>query len=451
MDIIELLSVLSQCLDKTSVRRLGVIVPALLSMSGRVTMLGISRWTEGQGSYRTVQRFYNTSIPWGMVLWLFFRTYLYQAEQEYLLVGDESVVTKAGQETHGLDRFFSSIFGKPVKGLAFFTLSVVSIGERKSYPLQVEQVIRSDAEKAEIAQKKRGKANKKSSKPKGKPGRPKGRKNKNKRQIEWTPELSRVARMAAVLRKRMGSLCAIRYFVLDGHFGNNNVMQMVRQCLGLHLISKLRHDSALYFLYDGPQKPQGRKRIYGAKIDYQDIPIRYRVSSTIHNEVQTDIYQATMLHKSFADRLNVVIIVKINLRTQKRAHVVLFSSDLDLGYAQLVDFYRLRFQIEFNFRDAKQFWGFEDFMNVKQTPVNNAVGLAFFMVNLSALLVQRFRPACPNFGILDLKAHFRSRRFLSEALKLLPDSVDTVLLHDLLERISPLGAIHSHENASLAP
>lgn len=442
MDSMEQLSVLSQCLDKTSLSRLRVIVPALLSLSGRVTMLGISRWTEGKGSYRTVQRFYNTSIPWGMVLWLFFRTHLHQAAQAYLLVGDESVVTKAGKETHGLDRFFSSIFGKPVRGLAFFTLSVVSIGERKSYPLQVEQVVRSDAEKAEIAQKKRRKASKKSSKTKGKPGRPQGRKNKDKRQIEWTPELSRVARMAAVLLKRMGSSCLIRYFVLDGHFGNNNVMQMVRQWLGLHLISKLRHDSALYFLYDGAQKAKGRTRVYGAKLEYQNIPTRYRVSSTMHNEVQTDIYQATMLHKSFAEQLNVVIIVKTHLRTQKRAHVVLFSSDLDLGAEQLIDFYRLRFQIEFNFRDAKQFWGFEDFMNVKQTPVNNAVGLAFFMVNLSTLLVQHFRPAIPTFGILDLKAHFRSRRFITEALKLLPDSVDRVLLQDLLDGISPLGAIH---------
>ncbi|MBK8800021.1 MAG: transposase [Anaerolineales bacterium] len=39
----------------------------------------------------------------------------------------------------------------------------------------------------------------------------------------------------------------LTYLVLDGHFGNNNVCQMVQQSLGLHLISKLRHDSALYF------------------------------------------------------------------------------------------------------------------------------------------------------------------------------------------------------------
>ena len=117
MDIIALLQVLSQCLDETSIRRMSVIVLALLTMTGRITMLGLSRWAEKGGSYRTVQRFYNTAIPWGMALWLFFATYLYQAGSEYLLVGDESVVSKAGQKTYGLDRFFSSIFGKPIAGL----------------------------------------------------------------------------------------------------------------------------------------------------------------------------------------------------------------------------------------------------------------------------------------------------------------------------------------------
>lgn len=65
--------------------------------------------------------------------------------------------------------------------------------------------------------------------------------------------------------------------------------------------------------------------------------------------------------------LNVVIIAKTPLQTQARAHVILFSCDLELGYAPLADDYRLRFQIEFNFQDAKQCWGLEDFMNVTPT------------------------------------------------------------------------------------
>jgi hypothetical protein len=58
--------------------------------------------------------------------------------------------------------------------------------------------------------------------------------------------------------------------------------------------------------------------------------------------------------------LNVVIIVKTNMMTNERSHVILFSSDLSLPFEKLIDYYSLRFQIEFNFRDAKQFWGLED-------------------------------------------------------------------------------------------
>ena len=445
MSIIGLLQVLSQCLDCTSLRRLNVIVLALVTMTGRVTMLGISRWAEQGGSYRTIQRFYNSVIPWGMVLWLFFKAHLYRPGTEYLLVGDESVVTKAGKQTHGLERFFSSIFNKPVAGLAFFALSLVSVAERKSYPLQVEQVIRSEAEKAATKEKKTNKATKKSksSAHQGKCGRPKGSQNKDKRQIEWTAEIHRVKGMATTLLQRVNPLCPLRYFVLDGHFGNNHVMQMVRQSLSLHLISKLRNDSALYFLYGGPQNPVGRKRIYGAKVQYDRIPLNYLVQTSTQDGIQTDVYQAAMLHKSFADLLNVVIIVKTNLSTQKWAHVVLFSSDLDLAYDKLIDSYQLRFQIEFNFRDAKQFWGFEDFMNIKQTPVTNAVGLSFFMLLFSQRLLARFRPTIPDFSILDLKALFRARRYALETLKLLPGSVDPIVFDQVVDAMPSLGSIHS--------
>ena len=57
--------------------------------------------------------------------------------------------------------------------------------------------------------------------------------------------------------------------------------------------------------------------------------------------------------KCFPDLLNLVVIVKTKLATQQRAHVVLFSSELALEADKLILYYRLRFQIEFNFRDAK--------------------------------------------------------------------------------------------------
>lgn len=100
--------------------------------------------------------------------------------------------------------------------------------------------------------------------------------------------------------------------------------------------------------------------------------------STIDEDIKTDIYKATLLHKEFAQALNVVILVKTNLKTNTHSHVILFSSDLELSFEKIIDYYKLRFQIEFNFRDAKQFWGLEDFMNLSQTAVTNAAKTRIF-------------------------------------------------------------------------
>ena len=209
-------------------------------------MLGLSRWTEKGGSYRTVQRFFYTIIPWAQVFWTFFREPLLET---YLLAGDECVVTKAGKQTHGLDYFFSSLRQKAVPGLSFFTLSLVSTRQRRSYPICVEQMIRTEEEKAASKAKKEAKQAKPAH-PKRKPGRPKGSRNKNKAEVMLNPELQRIQKMLQSFLNTIQGTLHLTYLVLDGHFGNHPAFHMVRQCQ-LHLISKLRHDAALHFAYTG--------------------------------------------------------------------------------------------------------------------------------------------------------------------------------------------------------
>lgn len=446
-DIIALLACLDQCVDKTTVRQLNRIIVAMLTMTGRVTMLGLSRWTAKGGSYRTIQRLFGKSLPWLQMSWLFVRHHLLNSDDEFLLAGDETVVTKAGKQTYGLDRFFSSIYGKPVPGLAFFALSLVSVQARKSYPLLVEQRVRSEVEKEAVRKKKRRKQKRAKEGTRGKPGRPKGSKSKDKTQVEWTPELRFVQGLLQRVMTLVTGFCSVSYLVLDGHFGNNNALQMVLQATSLHLVSKLRNNAALYFIYDGPQKQCGPRRRYGAKIDYQAIPEKYRKATYQAEEIQTDIYQATMLHKCFAVPLNVVIIVKTNLVSGARGHVVLFSDDLDLDYDKLIDYYQLRFQIEFNFRDAKQFWGLEDFMNIKETPITNAVCLSFFMVNLSHVLLQQLRQTDADAGVLDLKGFFRGRRYAIETLNLLPEPPSSFISDQIVRIVTALGSIHRRSDA----
>jgi len=65
-----------------------------------------------------------------MLFWVFFRQHVSCPQDVYLLAGDEVVVTKTGKTTHSLERFFSSLYGKPVPGIAFFALSLVSVQTR---------------------------------------------------------------------------------------------------------------------------------------------------------------------------------------------------------------------------------------------------------------------------------------------------------------------------------
>ena len=167
--------------------------------------------------------------------------------------------------------------------------------------------------------------------------------------------------------------------------------------------------------------------------------------------VRTDYYQATMLDKFFAQPLNVVIIVKTNLKTGKRAHVILFSIDLNLSYEKLVDYYRLRFQIEFNFRDAKQYWGLDDFMNVKEVPVTNAANLALLMVNVAQRILADFSHYHPQAGVLDLKAFFRGHKYVSATLELLPEKPEPILLEHIYDQITALGSIHRSHGAHTSP
>jgi len=78
----------------------------MIAMSGHVTMLGISRWTEKGGSYRTIQRFFGTEINWPLLKWHQVRIRLKKKKGVKIIAGDHTTVSKSGKKTHGIGRFF---------------------------------------------------------------------------------------------------------------------------------------------------------------------------------------------------------------------------------------------------------------------------------------------------------------------------------------------------------
>lgn len=431
-EVTTLLICLQPLLDRSTYRQLLVISQSLLVMRGRVTMSGISRWAEKGGSYRTVQRFFAKNICWRLLNWSVVKAFFRGSSGVVLIAGDATTVTKSGKKTFGPGRFFSSVYSRPVPGIAFQTLSLPDVDRQKSWPILTEQILpEPKQEKSKPKKKKRGR------------GRPKGSKNKNRRDVELNAEMTQVQKMLRQLLELIGNKFKPAYFVYDGAFGNNAAVQTTRQ-VGLHLISKLRCDSELYLKWQGIYSGRGKRPIYGDRVDYLNLPASCLKSEKTEAGVRTRTYQFEARHKKFADALNVVIISKKNVKTGQTAHVVLFSSDLKLDREDIVDYYRLRFQIEFNFRDAKQHWGLEDFMVIKEQAVFNAANLSLWMVNLSHAILEQ----SDEQSILDLRSRYHGIRYAQEILKILPENSEPINISQLIERIPMLGRIHREKMAA---
>jgi len=434
-EILALLQNIAPVVSATILQQLSHVMYGMLISNGRLSMLEISRWTEAGGSYRTIQRLYHTSLRWLQIQWVFFASQLQKSKAEYIAAGDEVVFGKAGKETYGIGRFFSSLQNRAIPGLSFFVFSIIHVEERHSYPMQVVQMVKEKEEHKKKAVKKTVKTEKRPV------GRPKGSKNKNSKNPTLSPELLRIQPVLQAFLVILKGVLAVQYLVLDGHFGNYPSAWMVLQT-GLQFVSKLRSDAALHEPFTGKYCGRGARPKYGDRVDVRKMKKKYLKSDTTQDGVRTQIYQATLLNKGFAFALNAVVILKTNLSTRKQAHIILFSTDLKLPYEKLYDYYTLRFQIEFNFRDAKQYWGLDDFMNIKKEAVTNAANLSFFMVNFSSALLRRYRVNNPDFSVLDLKSHYRGCRYASETIKLLPQKPDGILLAEIFEQIARFGMIH---------
>lgn len=419
--------------------------------NGGVTMKNISRWTPKGCSYRTIQRFFSHSVDWMTLnLLLFQSAYLEVGDKErYLLTFDETVEDKAGKSTWGVNWFYSSIASRVIRSVSNHVVSLVDSKKETSFVLTHEQTVK--PEKKRKPKKRKTKAKKNSSKEQKKPavskkqrGRPKGSKNKQNVKSEGLLYSSFEKLLGLVVPLLQAIGLSLGYVLADGAYGNKTCCLICRE-FGLDLISKLNRNTALFSPYSGKYSGRDRKKKYGEKIDYQNIDSQYLLSSKIEDGLKTCIYQIQgVWSRRMPFLLNVVIIVKTDIETKKSGRVVLFSTDLTLTGMKIIRFYSLRFQIEFNFRDAKQYFGLSDFKNIKETQVNNAVGLSLFMDNVSLILIEKAKEVWKEdfISIQDLKAHFRAEKYIADILNTLEIPENIILNHEAFDDIRKIGAIN---------
>lgn len=456
--------------------------------TGKFSITNLSRWTLSM-SKRRLERFYARPHDWvsynGTLVYDFLSRFKDVFERfssnalGWALTIDETVEKKQGKSTYGRGFHYSSKADKVIGSIAVMNLSLTHCGTKLSLPLAQEQMVFPSEVTADQAVKKAAKkAQKKAAQARqkallrgetpppppestGKVGRPKGSKNKPK--PDKDAENPAIAYTFCVLQLLLGiflkrlapllsTFIAVRYVIGDGGFGNNTVAKIC-QSLGFELISRLQYNAALYLPFKGDYAGKGRPPKYGDKIDYNRIDEQlkdYLVEKKIHKDGSYDLiyHIPKCVHKSFEMPLNVVITCRFDAQGKPKPHktkLVLFSTDLKAPYADIINYYCSRFQIEFNFRDARQYFGLSHFKNIKMQQVQNVIGYAFFMVNLSNIMLfelKQIDPNCP-LSIQDLKAFFRAEKYLNELLNRVDFSQPQFLNTISLRNFPIVGAIQN--------
>jgi IS4 transposase len=144
------------------------------------------------------------------------------------------------------------------------------------------------------------------------------------------------------------------YIVADAYFSKKPFADSVLSA-GLYFISRLRDDSVLQYKYYGPQTgKKGRPKQFDGIVDIKNLDTNYFSLELSSGDIE--IYSAVVFSKAF--KMDIKLAVAIFFKDEKElARKLYFSTDLEQGGVKIVRYYRSRFQIEFLYRDAKQFTG----------------------------------------------------------------------------------------------
>ena len=144
------------------------------------------------------------------------------------------------------------------------------------------------------------------------------------------------------------------YMVADAYFSKRPFVDAVLSS-GLHFISRLRDDSVLKYKYVGePTGKKGAPKKFNGKVDVKNLDSNYFSMNLSTEEIK--IYSAVVYSRAF--KRDIKLAIAIFFKNGKEvARKLYFSTDLKQEGEKIVCYYRSRFQIEFLYRDAKQFTG----------------------------------------------------------------------------------------------
>ena len=321
---------------------------------GRVNYTNLSRYSSL--SERTFRRNLNQGIGFESVNGHLIKIYGSRVGVQ-LLVVDATFNEKSGRYTPNLDRFYNGKSGQVEKGLEWSVVAVVDLEQNTAYALSAQQT--------EAGLPERVKAAAAASKVCG-------------NRVDFY--LGHLAHCQTYVPER------VQYVVADSFYSKRKWVDGVVK-LGWNSIGKLRQDANLNYLYQGPRRPgPGRQKTYDGKVAPLARNLKYfTLAETLDDGAQ--LWTAVVWSVSLGRKIRVVCLVR--LVEGKERYILLFSTDVDLSASDILAYYRARFQIEFIFRDARQYTGMVDSQSRNLDAIDAQVNGSLTALNLAKAAIRQ--------------------------------------------------------------
>jgi len=338
------------------------------------------------------------------------------SHHEKIAVMDCSFIPKSGKETYGLGFFYDSSHDQAAKGLEISNLAVIDVTDNTGYSISSWQTPPQKEIEVLIADQRSAASDE-----------------------QQEEDITRVDFYAQHLRRDAAYLPDdVKYLVVDGYYAKIKFVNAVDE-VDLNTIGKLRHDANLRYLYDGPQKKFGARRKYDGKVKFDDHSRLEYVG-----EVDKDIHLYTAVVNNVNLKRSIRLVYVLNLRNKKKpGYALLFSTDTKLDAKTIYRYYKARFQIEFIFRDAKQFTGLSDCQARRQESLDfhfNASLTALNLAKVDAYFSFNYDPDTP-FSMTTQKMVYFNEHLLEKIFSILDLDLSLIKCNPDLEALRTYGAI----------
>lgn len=335
-------AMIGQMVGKGAIRRriLQTLFPLLLTLPQRANFKQMARWSRRNEG--TLHRWFEQDLELPDFQRSLIDSY---GSGDYCVLFDPSYLPKSGRRTPGLGRFWSGQAGAVKRGLEVGVFAVGDVGHHTAFHLSAHLT------------------------PACEDLRQQGR--------------TLMDHYVSLVRKQQAT---IQHFggvvVADGYFGVSTFVQPLMD-MGLEVVSCLKANAALHYLPPTAleKRRKGRPRVKGPKIKWDDLD--ENALPVVWEDSGKRVRSASVWVKCLKRVVRLVSVEYLKGDGSRQSHKLYFSTNAERTYEWILQRYALRFQIEFLFRDAKQFTGLTHCQSTNPVKLENHLNLALGAVSVA--------------------------------------------------------------------